>query len=36
MLFWRQVLSLGLLAEEEGLVEVRPWWAFKASSVKSS
>lgn len=26
MLFWRQVLSLGLLAEEEGLVEVWPWW----------
>lgn len=26
MLFWRQVLSLGLLAEEEELVEVWPWW----------
>lgn len=26
MLFWRHVLYLGVLAEEEGLVEVWPWW----------
>lgn len=26
MLFRRQMLYLGVLAKEEGLVEVWPWW----------